>query len=54
MDAQKKSLEAVGKMVEGNGGKWFRSLHKMIDFVNAYHISSNGLARDLTKAKTSI
>ena len=34
--AQKKSLEAVGKMVETNGGKWFRSLHKMIEFLNQY------------------
>ncbi len=53
--AQKKSLEAVGKMVESNGGKWFRSLHKMIDFLNAYPAaSSNGVDKSLTKAKTSL
>lgn len=53
-DAQKKSLEAVGKMVETNGGKWFRSLHKMIDHLNTYNIpSENGIEAPIRKAKTS-
>lgn len=34
-EAQVKSLEAVGKMVEKNGGKWFRSLKKLILFLNS-------------------
>ncbi len=55
-DAQKKSLEAVGKMVEGNGAKWFKSLNKMIEFLNAYHasINSNGIGKKTSKAKTSL
>jgi len=31
---QVKSLEAVGKMVERNGGKWFRSLQEVADYLN--------------------
>lgn len=33
---QTKSLEKVGKMVENNGGKWFRTLKSMIDYLNTY------------------
>lgn len=32
--AQINSLERVGQMVENNGGRWFRSLDEMIDFLN--------------------
>ncbi len=31
---QIKSLTAVGKMVELNGGKWFTSLDQVVDFLN--------------------
>ncbi len=37
---QKKSLVAVGKMVSLNGGRWFRSLEAMIEFLNSYHQES--------------
>jgi len=33
-EKQKKSLEAVGKMIEQNGGKWFRTLASAIAFLN--------------------
>lgn len=33
-EAQLKSLEQVGKMVERNGGKFFRSLEEVADFLN--------------------
>ena len=31
---QLKSLEAVGKMVEKNGGKWFKDKLKLVTFLN--------------------
>ncbi len=31
---QIKSLDMVGKMVEENGGKWFKSLGEISDFLN--------------------
>ncbi|MDW7690772.1 nucleoside 2-deoxyribosyltransferase domain-containing protein [Flammeovirgaceae bacterium SG7u.111] len=39
-EAQIKSMIAVGRMVEANGGKWFKSLQKTIEFLN------NGLHKD--------
>ncbi len=33
---QVKSLEAVGRVVENNGGVWLRSLDEIIDYVNQY------------------
>ncbi len=33
---QRKSLEAVGKMVERNGGRWLKSLDEVVDFLNSY------------------
>ncbi|MBX2843759.1 MAG: hypothetical protein KTR26_18455 [Flammeovirgaceae bacterium] len=33
---QKKSLEAIGKMVERNGGRWFKTLEEAIVFLNSY------------------
>jgi hypothetical protein len=33
-DAQLKSLDAVGRMVEDNGGKFFRSLERCAQFLN--------------------
>ncbi|MEM1135207.1 MAG: hypothetical protein AAGI07_05160 [Bacteroidota bacterium] len=33
---QKKSLEAIGKMIEKNGGRWLKSLDEAIDFLNSY------------------
>lgn len=33
--AQGKSLRAVGRMVEDNGGQWFESLDDMVLFLNA-------------------
>ena len=35
-EKQKKSLEAVGKMIEKNGGKWFRTLSSLINFLNQF------------------
>lgn len=35
-EKQVKSLEAVGKLVEKNGGHWFRSLNKAIAFLNRH------------------
>lgn len=32
--AQGKSLRAVGRMVEQNGGRWFESLDEMISYLN--------------------
>jgi len=32
---QIKSLQAVGKMVEKNGGKWLKSLSEVIDYLNS-------------------
>lgn len=32
--AQDKSLKAVGKMVERNGGKWFETLEECVEFLN--------------------
>ncbi|MEM1136066.1 MAG: nucleoside 2-deoxyribosyltransferase domain-containing protein [Bacteroidota bacterium] len=53
--AQKKSLEAVGRMVEENGGKWFRSLLKMIDFLNHFQqtTSTNGIYQNNQQEKKS-
>jgi hypothetical protein len=34
-DGQKRSLDAVGKMVETNGGKWFKSLDEIITYLNS-------------------
>jgi Nucleoside 2-deoxyribosyltransferase like len=34
--AQTKSLEKVGRMVEENGGKWFRSLNSLIAYLNTH------------------
>jgi len=31
---QLKSLESVGKMVESNGGRWFRSFDELVDFAS--------------------
>jgi hypothetical protein len=31
---QLKSLKAVGKMVEINGGRWFKNLDELITFLN--------------------
>jgi hypothetical protein len=31
---QVKSLDMVGKMVEENGGKWFKSLEEISDYLN--------------------
>ena len=31
---QKRSLDNVGKMVERNGGRWFKSIYDVIDFLN--------------------
>jgi len=31
---QVKSLDAVGKMVDKNGGNWFQSIHEVITFLN--------------------
>lgn len=31
---QTKSLRAVGRMVENNGGKWFESLDDLVEFLN--------------------
>lgn len=36
-DHQKKSLEAIGKMVERNGGRWIKTLDEAIIFLNSYH-----------------
>lgn len=33
---QKKSLTAVGKMVTINGGRWFRSMDEVVQFLNSY------------------
>jgi len=33
---QIKSLTAVGKMVEKNGGKWFKTLDECIEYLNSY------------------
>jgi hypothetical protein len=33
---QCKSLDNVGKMVVRNGGKWFKNLDKVIDYLNSY------------------
>ncbi|UZR95725.1 hypothetical protein [Chondrinema litorale] len=33
---QKKSLEATGKMVERNGGRWLKSLDEVVNFLNSY------------------
>ncbi len=33
--AQGKSLRAVGRMVENNGGQWFESLDDMVRFLNS-------------------
>ena len=33
---QKKSLEAIGKMVERNGGHWLKSLDEVVNFLNSY------------------
>lgn len=35
-EKQRKSLEAVGRLVEGNGAIWFRSLNKMIEYLNSF------------------
>lgn len=34
--AQKKSLIAVGNMVERNGARWFKSLDDVVSFLNRY------------------
>jgi len=34
--AQKKSLIAVGNMVQRNGGKWLKSLDEVVKFLNKY------------------
>ena len=31
---QLKSLQAVGKMVEGNGGRWLKSLDEVVGYLN--------------------
>lgn len=31
---QVKSLEAVGKMIESNGGKWFKDKFSLVNFLN--------------------
>ena len=33
---QKKSLEATGKMIERNGGRWLKSLDEVVNFLNSY------------------
>jgi hypothetical protein len=33
---QKKSLDAIGKMVENNGGRWLKSLNEVVSFLNSY------------------
>ena len=33
---QSKSLRAVGRMVEHNGGKWFESLDDMVEYLNSW------------------
>lgn len=33
---QAKSLNAVGKMVEKNGGKWFKTTEECIEFLNGH------------------
>lgn len=33
---QIKSLQAVGKMVERNGGKWFKTINEIIEFLNSF------------------
>ena len=33
--AQGKSLRAVGRMVEDNGGLWFESLDEMVEYLNS-------------------
>jgi hypothetical protein len=33
-EGQKRSLDNVGKMVERNGGRWFKSIYDVIDFLN--------------------
>jgi len=33
---QKKSLDAIGKMIENNGGRWLKSLDEVISFLNSY------------------
>lgn len=34
-ESQKKSLRAVGKLVESNGGKWFTSLDQIAKYLNS-------------------
>lgn len=33
---QQKSLDAIGKMVERNGGRWLKSLDEVVNFLNSY------------------
>jgi hypothetical protein len=33
---QIKSLQAVGKMVERNGGKWFKKVEEIVDYLNSF------------------
>jgi len=42
--AQVKSLEATGRLVERNGGKWLKDLDEVIDYLNSFEHDDSPLA----------